>query len=227
MQLNRAVVWDLDGVIVDSGEAHNRSWADIAAERGFPYDPDADFKATFGRHNTDIISYLWNITDPEEVERIALRKETLFREAARELKPLPGVVELMAALEKAGWKQGIGSSAPLENIELLLSVTGTGHYMGAIASGEDVTRGKPDPAVFSIAFSRLGVEPLNGVVFEDAPAGVRAGIAAGAVTIGITNTQTAATLNEAGATLVVSTLEGITVADLERLIENRQSPTRP
>src|SRR5262245_26303486 len=108
----RAVVWDLDGVIVDSGEAHNRSWIDMATEFHVPYDPVRDFPRIFGRHNTDIIRSLWGVTDPEQIERMALRKEVLFREAAHELKPLPGVVELIRALDGAGWKQGIGSSAP-------------------------------------------------------------------------------------------------------------------
>src|SRR6476661_3461179 len=112
----RAVVWDLDGVIVDSGDAHNASWVGMAREFGVPYNPDTDFKGIFGRHNTDIISSLWNVTAPDEIERMASRKESLFREAARSLRPLPGVVDLVRSLAAAGWKQGIGSSAPLENI---------------------------------------------------------------------------------------------------------------
>src|SRR6476620_6679210 len=112
----RAVVWDLDGVMVDSVAVHNASWAAMAAEFGVRYDPDKDFKGIFGRHNTDIISSLWKVTDPEQIERMASRKELLFRDGATKLKPLPGVTELVRSLAEAGWKQGIGSSAPLENI---------------------------------------------------------------------------------------------------------------
>ena len=145
----RAVVWDLDGVIVDSGAVHNASWAAMAAEFGVRYDPDKDFMGIFGRHNTDIISGLWKVTDPDEIARMASRKELLFREGARGgqghpgLQALPGVTELVRSLAKAGWKQGVGSSAPLENIRLLLEVTGLSTYMQGIASGEDVTKGKP------------------------------------------------------------------------------------
>src|SRR4051812_37153601 len=124
----RAVVWDLDGVIVDSGDAHNVSWNLMATEFGVPYDPHSDFKGIFGRHNTDIISSLWQVNDPDEIERMASRKEILFREAARKLKPLPGVMDLVRSLQEAGWKQGIGSSAPLENIRLLLDVCGLTGY---------------------------------------------------------------------------------------------------
>ena len=195
----RAVVWDLDGVIVDSAAAHNASWIAMAAEFGVPYDPDKDFRTIFGRHNTDIISSLWNVTDPEQTDRMAQRKEAVFREAARSLKPLPSVMELAQSLREAGWKQGIGSSAPRENIRLLLEVSDLADYMDAIASGEDVTRGKPDPQVFLVAFERLGVEPHNGVVIEDAPAGVQAATAAGAACLAVTNTQSAETLRSAGA----------------------------
>src|SRR5689334_9858227 len=98
----RAVVWDLDGVIVDSGEAHNVSWIVMAKEYGLPYDPDADFKRTFGRHNNDIIGLLWPTDDTAVRDRMALRKEQIFREAAEQLKPLPGVPELMESLQQAG-----------------------------------------------------------------------------------------------------------------------------
>jgi HAD superfamily hydrolase (TIGR01509 family) len=194
----------------------------MAAEFGVRYDPDKDFRAIFGRHNTDIISSLWGVSDQAQIDRMALRKELLFREAARNLKPLPGVVELVRALAEAGWRQGIGSSAPMENIRLLLSATGLTGYMQAIASGEDVMRGKPDPQVFLLAFKRLGVDPADGVVIEDAPAGVRAGVAAGAATVGVANSQTPEVLRDAGADLVVETLEGLTVDDLERLIQRKQ-----
>jgi beta-phosphoglucomutase len=218
----RAVVWDLDGVIVDSGEAHNRSWQAMAAEFGVPYNPDTDFKAIFGRHNTDIIEHLWGITDPDQIARMANSKESHFRREAAHLKALPGVVELVTALAEAGWRQAIGSSAPLANISLLLSATGLAGYMQAIASGDDVTRGKPDPRVFLLAFERLDVDPSHGVVIEDAPSGIQAGKRAGAATLGVTNTQTRQTLLDAGADLVVDSLADVKVSDLEALVAANQ-----
>ena len=223
MKMERAVAWDVDGVIVDSAAAHNASWVAMAREFGVEYDPERDFRALFGRHNTDIISSLWGVTDADEIERMALSKETHFRKAATELRPLAGVVDLMSELARRGWKQAIGSSAPLENITLLLSATGLFNYIDAIASGDDVANGKPDPEVFLLAFNRLGVEPAQGVVIEDAPAGVQAGVRAGASCVGVTNTQTQEALQEAGAHLVVNSLAGISVDDLERLVERLNS----
>jgi HAD superfamily hydrolase (TIGR01509 family) len=213
-----SVVWDLDGVIVDSAEAHNASWVAMAAEFGVPYNPDTDFKGIFGRHNTDIIKQLWGVSDPSQIARMADSKETNFRRAAVRLKPLPGVVDLLTALARAGWRNAIGSSAPMANIKVLLTATGLADRFEAIASGEDVTTGKPDPQVFLLAFERLGADPAQGVVIEDAPAGIQAGSRAGAATLGVTTTQTLQTLVEAGADRVVDTLAGITVGDLEALV---------
>ncbi|MDQ3704157.1 MAG: HAD family phosphatase [Chloroflexota bacterium] len=221
----RAVVWDLDGVLVDSAEAHNRSWQALSQRYGLPYDPEVDFRNIFGKHNTDIMNMLWRITDPARVAEMADAKETAFRREATRLRPLPGVVELVRELARRGWKQAIGSSAPVENIRVLLEATGVGPYMRAIASGDDVTAGKPDPQVFLIAFERLGVSPRNGVVIEDAPAGVQAGVSAGAATLGVTTTQSVEALQSAGADRVVNSLADISVDDLEALVRLRQGRT--
>ncbi len=223
MTQNRAVVWDMDGVIVNSAEAHNASWVDMAREFGLPYDPDKDFKAMFGRHNNDIISGLWGITDPNTVQRMADSKEGSFRREAINLRPLPGVIALVKALKSAGWKQAIGSSAPMENLRVLLLATGLTGLMDAISSGDDVTVGKPDPRVFLIAFERLGVDPRDGVVIEDAPAGVLAAKRAGAACLAVTNTQTRETLQEAGADLIVNSLEDVSLDTLETLVRQHQA----
>ena len=222
MEEPRAVVWDLDGVLVDSAAAHNSSWQVMSERYGVAYDPDRDFPAIFGKHNTDIINMLWQVTDPARVAEMADTKETAFRREAAQLKALPGAVELVRELARRGWKQAIGSSAPLANILVLLAATGVGSYMQAIASGDDVTAGKPDPQVFLIAFERLGVSPRNGVVIEDAPAGIQAGVRAGAATLGVTTTQTVEALQAAGADRVVASLAGIGVDDLEALVMLRQ-----
>jgi beta-phosphoglucomutase len=219
MSEQRAVVWDLDGVMVDSAAAHNESWIVMAEHFGVPYDPERDFPRIFGRHNNDIISSLWHVTDQKKIDEMADYKESSFREAAAKLEPLPGVVALVKALREAGWKQAIGSSAPILNVQALLNATELGGYMEAISSGNDVTEGKPNPEVFLLAFKRVEADPLNGVVVEDAPAGVLGGKRAGAAVLGVTTTQTEETLREAGADRIVASLEGITVADMEALVQ--------
>jgi beta-phosphoglucomutase len=192
-----------------------------------PYDAENDFPRIFGRHNNDIISGLWNVTEQARIDEMADVKESSFREAAATLKPLPGVVALVKALREAGWKQAIGSSAPMKNVQALLDATGLGAYMDGISCGNDVTEGKPNPQVFLLAFERIGADPRNGVVVEDAPAGVQGGKRAGTAVLGVTTTQTAGVLREAGADRVVASLEEITVQDLEALVQaNRERAGR-
>jgi beta-phosphoglucomutase len=187
-----------------------------------PYSPDKDFPGIFGRHNTDIMTSQWGITDSDEIERMAETKERYFRKEAALLKPLPGVIALISALHEAGWKQAIGSSAPLENLGILIKASGVGKFMDAIVSGDDVSKGKPDPQVFLLAFERLEVEPRNGVVVEDAPSGVQAARRAGAACLAITTSQTEETLTEAGAHLVVPTFKGFRVEYMEMLVTQVQ-----
>jgi beta-phosphoglucomutase len=128
----------------------------------------------------------------------------------------------MEELARSGWKQAIGSSAPMENIRLLVSAAGVDKYMQAIVSGDDVSKGKPDPQVFLMAFERLGVDPRNGVVIEDAPAGIQAGLRAGAATVGVATTQPPEVLREAGAHLVVNSLTELSLRDLEELVQRQR-----
>jgi len=214
-------VWDLDGVLVDSGVAHEAAWRALAAELGRPWSDDLHLR-TFGLRNPDIIRIAWAVTGPAaQVAGWGDRKEGLFREQARGLRPLPGAAELVHGLHAAGWRQAIGSSAPRANITLLLDVLGVAGLFEAVVSGDDIRQGKPDPEVFSTALARLRVPPARGVVIEDAVAGVQAGVAAGAFTIGVTNTRPRADLLAAGAHLVVDDLAALDVGQLTRLVTAR------
>ncbi len=213
-----AVVWDMDGVLVNSGEAHRAAWIALGDEIDRPF-TDADFLQTFGMANPDIFRLTWGITDPANVATWSDRKEVLFRDQARALHPLPGAVELVRALHEAGWRQAIGSSAPRANVTLLLDVLGLTGLLDAIVTGDDITRGKPDPQGFLLAFERLGVPPARGFVIEDAVAGVQAGKAAGAQVIAVTTTRARADLQVAGADQVVDQLTELQVPLLAGWLE--------
>jgi beta-phosphoglucomutase len=174
-----AVLWDVDGVIIDSAEQHRQSWHAMAREHGLPF-TDEQFWATFGMRNADIIPRVFGVREPERVAAMAERKEVLYRELlARAAAPLPGAPELLAALHRAGYRQALGSSAPEENIRLIVRVLGIGPYLEATVSGETVARGKPAPDIFLAAARAVGVAPAHCLVIEDAPAGVAAAHAGG------------------------------------------------
>lgn len=213
----RAVIFDLDGVIVDSSHEHYASFVQLGREVGYDMDRER-FRHCFGRRNEEIFPMLLGNLTPEQVAELADRKESLFRDLIRErVSPLPGVPELLANLQQAGFRMAIGSSTPRANIDLILDKLNILSYFGAIVSAEDVTKGKPDPAVFVTAAQRLGVDPACSVVVEDAVAGVQAAKRGGMHALGVTTNHARASLHEADR--VVDSLAEVGPADFAALID--------
>ncbi len=175
----QAVIWDLDGVILDSADEHRRAWKRLAEDEGIVF-TDEDFWATFGKRNNDIIPHYWHVTSAEQLQELADRKEQHFRAFIRETAAfLPGAEELMRDLHTAGFAQAMASSTPTENIALISQLLGLERYLSAFISGETVAHGKPAPDIFLRAAEALNVPPAACVVIEDAVAGVQAAHAAG------------------------------------------------
>ncbi len=214
--LGRGVVWDLDGVILDSGDQHFQAWRQLAQETGVSFS-EADFRATFGMRNADIIPRFWHVRAPQEVQRLADHKEALYRDLLRaDARALPGALELLHALHDAGWQQALGSSAPLANIHLIMDLLHLQPVLEAVVSGEEAPEGKPAPDIFLAAARALGLAPVNCVVIEDAVAGVQAARAAGMRCIAVTNGRPNRELEIAD--LVVPALTQVTVAQIAELV---------
>lgn len=207
-----AVIFDVDGVLVDSYRAHFESWFVVAAEVGVTF-TEQQFAATFGRTSRDIIKQLWgekaNMSDARIAE-LDDRKEAEYRRIiADDFPHMDGAVELVESLHEAGFKLAVGSSGPPANVELVLDKLGRARMFDAMVTGVDVTRGKPDPQVFQLAAERLDVAPDCCAVVEDAPAGVAAANRAGMLSIGFASTgRSIEELNEAD--IAVSSLRELT-----------------
>ncbi len=211
-----AVIWDMDGVIADTAPYHLQAWQKVFQKRGVDFTTE-DFRHNFGQRNDTIIRNTLGESIPQdEVAAIAREKEKTFRKLAREnIKPLPGAIKLMKSLSEQGVKIALASSAPMENIRLVTQSLGINNYFHTIVSGRDVDEGKPSPQGFLLAAEKLGVEPENCIVIEDAIAGVAAAKRAGAHCIAVTNTHPRESLREAD--LIVDTLEAVSVNDLDGL----------
>jgi beta-phosphoglucomutase family hydrolase len=186
-------LFDWDGVVIDSHDAHEASWHLLAAELGTEL-PDGFFKATFGMRNDRIIPEFTNwaaADDTATIKALGNRKEALYREILRRdgISPLPGIRELLEELQAAGIPCAVGSSTERANIDLIIEVTGLARFFHAIAASEDVSRGKPAPDVFLCAAARIGVTPELCFVIEDAHAGIAAARAAGCRTIAVATTH--------------------------------------
>lgn len=214
--LSRGIIWDLDGVIIDSGDQHWQSWKALAEETDVIF-TEENFRKTFGQRNADIIPIYWHTRKPDEITRLADRKEALYRELLKkDARALPGALDLMRAFRAAGWRQSLGSSAPQENIQLILDLLDLRGLLDAVVSGEETEHGKPAPDIFLAAARALGVAPVNCIVIEDAPAGVQAAGAAGMRCIAVTNGRMNPELDAAD--LVVSVLTEVSVSRINALL---------
>ncbi|MBP3960665.1 HAD family phosphatase [Gemmata sp. G18] len=217
-----AIIWDVDGTLVDTAEQHFRAWSRLASEIGKPF-TRADFAATFGMRNPEILRKLFYPDADDQLCRdLGERKEDLYRASVRDegTQLLPGVAALVSAFADAGWPQAVGSSAPTGNLDLLLGLTDTRRYFSAVVTGDDVRRGKPDPEVFLTAAEKLNAAPSRCVVFEDAVAGVEAAKAGGMKCVAVTfvGHHPADKLRAAGADIVVASLAEVTVAQVAALV---------
>lgn len=215
-----AVIFDVDGVLVDSYEAHRAAFMQLADKLNTKF-TDEDFTESFGRTSRDILRTWF---DPEMSDAdVALHdgeKEAAYRAlVTHDFPAMSGAVELIDQLHAAGFKQAMGSSGPPENVELANTKLGRAHAFGALVTGMDVTHGKPDPEVFLVAAERLGTSPRHCCVIEDAPAGIQAARAAGMAAIGLTSRgRTQAELLAAQADLVVSDLRALSAHSITELI---------
>ncbi|HSW57346.1 MAG TPA: HAD family phosphatase [Dehalococcoidales bacterium] len=213
---NRAVIWDMDGVIADTALPHYRSWQFAFHKQGIQFS-DEDFQQVFGQRNDLIVKKMMGSEFSQElIDIISEDKETYFRDSVlKDLRPFPGVLDLLQLLSENNIASAVGSSAPLENVEVILKGLKIKQYFQAMVFGLEVKEGKPSPEVFLTAAAKLEVKPANCIVIEDAIAGVMAAKRAGMACIGVTNTHPPAAL--AAADWVLDSLEKVKLADLERL----------
>ncbi len=185
----KAVIFDLDGVIVSTDEYHFKAWKRIADEEGIHFNREINenLRGVSRMESLEII--LKGSVRPykqEEKVRLAQRKNNYYRELLENLTPedlLPGVIPVLRELKKRGIGIAIGSSS--KNSPLILEKIELCGYFDAVADGNDITHSKPDPEVFLLAAKKLGVNPSECVVVEDADAGIEAALAGGMKAVGV------------------------------------------
>jgi len=212
-QSKRTVLWDMDGVIADSRSFHFAAWQETFAERGIGFTGE-DFNELFGTRNDFIIGSVMGRELPEEDVKIMVQeKERIFRRQARgNVQPFPGAIRLLNAIKKANFKLGLVSSAPKENINLVIGELGLNGIFDCIVFGREVFESKPSPQIYLLAADRLEVAPADCLVIEDSPQGIRAAKTAGMKCLAITNTHPRQKLEEADK--VVDSLENVDLITL-------------
>jgi len=220
----RAVLWDLDGTLIDSEEFHWIAWRDTLANRGISITRE-QFLSSFGQRNDAIIpQWLGAAATPDRVAEVANAKEQLYRDLIRKngIPPLPGVATWLRRLHEQGWFQVIASSAPRLNIDAVVDAVGAAQYFEGIVSAEEVQRGKPDPEVYLTAASRVDTPPARCIVVEDAAAGIEGARRAGMRSIGVSRHG-----HPLPADIVVQSLDLLAPDAFERLLNDRSACIRP
>jgi len=211
-----AVIFDMDGVIVDSHPAHREAWRMFLRTLGKAVsDTDLDFVLD-GRKRGEILRHFLGELSEAAMQEYGKRKDEYFREASLQVKPVPGVVRFMRRLENAGITTAVATSASesrtrhtLEHLRLISKVN-------VIVTGDDVALGKPDPSIYVLACERLNVKPGHAVAFEDAVSGIQSARRAGISCIGVASHQSPDKLRVAGAAYVVKDFSNLSVPRLER-----------
>lgn len=184
----KAVIFDIDGTLVDNMHLHAEAFASFAQRHGMPPLTAEDRARLDGRRNSEIFPILFKRDVPRD-EWVAYEheKESLYRELSRgRLQPMKGLRRLIDRLHQSGVSMALATSAPEPNVVHTLNELGLAEAFPVIVRGDQVPRGKPAPDVFLEAARRLNVVPAECLVFEDAPMGIEAAHAAGMPVVGLT-----------------------------------------
>lgn len=213
----KAVIFDMDGVIVDTNPHHEIAWRTYYERHERTLSNEEFVEHISGKHNRMIVDHLFpGQTLPlDEIDRLGYEKEALFREIyAAHITPVPGLPAFLAMLKTRGIKMAVATSAPVENLDFVVDALQLRTYFDALLHEKLVTRPKPDPEIYLKAMTMLGVTPEEAIVFEDSMTGIRAGRASGAKVVGVATTHTPAEL----ADLTSDVITDFTEMAWERLI---------
>lgn len=215
------VIFDWDGVIIDSSELHKKSWEKLAEELGRIL-PNDHFERGFGKRNETIIPeiFQWS-NDAREFERWGKRKEELYRELAilKGIKLAPGARAFLEEMRSIPTPCAIGTSTERKNVDLAIEQHDLSNFFVGAACSEDVKNGKPDPEVFLKAAEILSRNPGECVVFEDSPHGIEAGKLAGMKTVALTTSHPSNTFMHLNPDLVVDSLALVDPAQINHLFD--------
>lgn len=176
----RALIFDMDGTIVDNMRFHEAAWGRLLTEHGLPFDADSFFRKTAGMASSEILSPLFPEADKARIDALGHDKEIYYREAyGPHIAPLAGLLSLMARADAAGVPMALATAAPPGNVDIVLDTLKLRERFVTIVSPSQGFPGKPNPDLFLEAARRMEIAAGDCIVFEDAPNGVEAARRAG------------------------------------------------
>jgi beta-phosphoglucomutase len=195
----KAVIFDLDGTLLDNNEVHLKAWKKYLQDSGMEIS-DEDFKKNIsGRTNKDAVAHLYNREMSEkEASEYYLEKEEIYRNMyEKDISPISGLNDFLKDLADHNITMAIATSGIQVNIDFMFDHVPIKQYFKEVINSADITKGKPDPEIFIKTAKKLQIPAENCIVFEDSMAGVKAGKAAGMKVVALTTSHTAEELKEA------------------------------
>lgn len=204
-----AVVFDMDGVLIDSHPTHLAAWREFLAAQGIrASDSDLSFVLE-GRTRSEILRHFLGELSEAEIAEYGRRKDEIFRGMESDIQPFPGVLAFLSQLEHLGVSKAVATSASEIRTAATIERMGLGGYFDAVVTSADVVAGKPHPHVYQLACERMKVLAANSLAFDDAPSGVQSARSAGLRCIGVSNNGLSEVLLGAGAESVIPTFLGL------------------
>ncbi|GAB3995725.1 HAD family hydrolase [Spirosoma daeguense] len=215
-----AALFDMDGVLIANTNFHINAWLQFAHKHGRSLTIDQYVEHINGRVSADSMAYVFQRQiSPGELIVLTEEKEAIYRELYRpHLQPTPGLIDFLDSLKAHNARLAVGTSAPESNVHFTLDGLSLRPYFDAIVDASMITHGKPDPEIYLTAAERVGLTPNRCVVFEDAFAGIEAGVRAGMIVIALATTHTRDELADTGATLIVDDFTQLTVESVQALL---------
>lgn len=212
-----AILFDMDGVLVDSNPFHKIALREFCKQHGYDLSEEQLREKIYGRTNRDWITNIFGTIPVEQLQHYALEKEALFRKLyANDIVPVKGIENFLTSLDQKGVKRAIATSAPRANVDFTLEKTKLQKYFTTILDDSFVSRGKPDPEIYLKSAAALDFHPRHCIVIEDSLSGVASGKAAGCKVVGITTTYTKEELHQAD--LLINDFDELTVEVLQNLM---------
>lgn len=215
----RGVIFDFDGVIVDSHAVHIRAWQKFLETMGrIACEEELQFVLD-GRKRDDILRHFLGEIDCDRLTELGHRKEQLFREEAAYVQTVGGLLGFLENLVEEHVALGIASSGSRTRVDFLLDRLGLKRHFRVVVTGDEVEQGKPDPAVFLRAAQEMALDPAELLVFEDALSGVKAARSAGMICVGIAPADRTSILLNAGADHVLPDFRGLSYSKIQELFD--------
>lgn len=212
-----AVIFDLDGTLIDNNSYHIEAWKVFYDKIGKPFSKEEYTQNINGRINRDIFNYVFNTTlSPEAIEEYSHEKEAMYRELYKpHIKPIDGLLDFLGELERAKVPKAIATSGLVPNINFMFEHVPIKNYFYSVIDASQITHGKPHPEIFLKAAIAVNAVPSTCVAFEDSVAGVRSAKAAGMKVVGLTTTHTAEEIKDAD--LIIKDYTEISLTKLRKL----------